>query len=533
MEVIKKEFKLSAGSVDEISDLITEFCMSVKTEKKDMLRYRLSVEECLLHWLSRGDEGHAVTVSLGRRLMVPYIRLEESGEASNPYADINGEYGTFSDSILVSLNLSPEYSYEKGANVVSYRLKRKSPGQITRLCSVIAAAVIVGLLGMVVLPAGIREAALDGLIMPLYRTFFSLLSCIAGPMIFLSVAWGIYGIGDAATLGKVGKTMMAKYAGVTFLAAMLATVFFPILGPGLSDGSGGSTQLASITELILGIFPPNIVEPFQTNNTLQIIFLAFVVGLALLFLSHQTRTVAQTIEQANLLVQFLMGIISKFVPFVILLVIINMMWSGTIAALSSVWKFLLALIAGLVLCEVIVFMYTSTKLHVRIPVLIRKSMPTYLICLATASSAAAFGTIAETCEKRFGIEKSLVRFGIPLGMVMCKPCTAINNILLVFFFASRFDVECSAGWIISAVIVSFMLAIAMPPIPGGATIMYSMLYTQMGIPQEALAITLAIDAVSDFVITSTAMPTLQLVLVNVASKLGMIDEKTLRSADAD
>ena len=63
--------------------------------------------------------------------------------------------------------------------------------------------------------------------------------------------------------------------------------------------------------------------------------------------------------------------------------------------------------------------------------------------------------------------------------------------------------------------------------------MYSMLYTQMGIPQEALAITLAIDAVSDFVITSTAMPTLQLVLVNVASKLGMIDEKTLRSADAD
>ena len=228
-----------------------------------------------------------------------------------------------------------------------------------------------------------------------------------------------------------------------------------------------------------------------------------------------------------------MGIISKFVPFVILLVIINMMWSGTIAALSSVWKFLLALIAGLVLCEVIVFMYTSTKLHVRIPVLIRKSMPTYLICLATASSAAAFGTIAETCEKRFGIEKSLVRFGIPLGMVMCKPCTAINNILLVFFFASRFDVECSAGWIISAVIVSFMLAIAMPPIPGGATIMYSMLYTQMGIPQEALAITLAIDAVSDFVITSTAMPTLQLVLVNVASKLGMIDEKTLRSADAD
>lgn len=530
MDDVRKEFKLSAGSVDEISDLITEFCTSVKTDKKDILRYRLSAEECLLHWLANGDEGHTVTVSLGRRLMVPFIRLEEIGPADNPYADTNEEYGTFADSILVSLNLSPEYSYEKGANVVSYKLKRKSPGQITRLCSVIAAAVIVGLLGMVVLPPGVREAALDGLIMPLYDTFFSILSCIAGPMIFLSVAWGIYGMGDAATLGRVGKTMMVRYASVTFLAAAFSVVFFPILGPGLSGGSGGSTQLASITELILGIFPPNIVEPFQTSNTLQIIFLAFVIGLALLYLSKQTRTVAQTIEQANLLVQFLMGIISKLVPFVIFFVIINMMWSGTITALGSVWKFILALLAGLMLYAAIVVLYTSSKLHVSSKVLISKCVPTYLICLATASSAAAFSTMIETCEKRFGIEKSLVKFGVPLGIVMCKLCTAINDMLLVFFFASKYGVECSAGWIVAAVVVSTMLAIAVPPIPGGGTIAYSMLYMQMGIPQEALAITLAIDAVTDFVITSTDIPLVQLVLVNIASKLGMIDEKTLRSA---
>lgn len=160
MEVVKKGFQLNAVSVDEISDLITEFCTSINTGEENMLRYRLSVEECLLYWLSTGDEGHTVTVSIGKRLMVPFIRLEETGEAHNPYAEMNGEYGTFSDSILVSLDLSPDYSYENGANVVSYRLKRKSPGQVARLCSMIAAAVIVGTLGMVVLPPGVREAAL-------------------------------------------------------------------------------------------------------------------------------------------------------------------------------------------------------------------------------------------------------------------------------------------------------------------------------------------------------------------------------------
>lgn len=533
MENIKKEYKLTSNSVDEISDLVTEFCMAVKADKKDMLRYRLSVEECLLHWLSKGDEGHSVVLMLGKRMMVPFIKVEEQGAASNPYAnrlaDKAVEYGNFADSILVGLGLNPEYSYERGANVVSYRLKRKQPGQITKLCISVVAAVLIGSLGMVLLPEGVRETVLVSAIVPLYNTFFKILSCIAGPMIFMSVAWGIYGMGDTATLSRVGKTMMLRFLGITFLASLLATIYFPFIGPGLSDKSGGSGQLNSIVELVLGIFPQNIVEPFQTSNTLQIIFLAFVIGLAMLFLGGQTRSVAKAIEQTNVLVQFLMGLVSKLVPYVIFLVIINMIWSGTINSLASVWKYILALLIGIVACLSVAFIYTSIKQRVSIADLIRLSMPTYLIALATASSAAAFSTMVETCEKKFGIDKSLVRFGIPLAIVMSKPCTAINDMILVFYFAEKYDVECSVGWIVTAVFVSAMLAISVPPIPGGATIAYSMLYAQMGIPNEALAITIAIDVVTDFIVTSSCVTIDQLTLLNVASSLGMVDEKVLHS----
>jgi Na+/H+-dicarboxylate symporter len=115
-------------------------------------------------------------------------------------------------------------------------------------------------------------------------------------------------------------------------------------------------------------------------------------------------------------------------------------------------------------------------------------------------------------------------------MVMHKPITAIYNTLLMFFFANRFGVSCSIGWICVAVFISAIVSIATPPIPGGGAIAYSVLFSQMGIPEAALAVALAIDLIMDFVITAMEMYVLPLALINISSGLGLIDTDTLRSA---
>ena len=48
-------------------------------------------------------------------------------------------------------------------------------------------------------------------------------------------------------------------------------------------------------------------------------------------------------------------------------------------------------------------------------------MPTMLIGLATASSAAAFRVNMKTCRSKYGIDDRICSFGVPLGMVMSKP----------------------------------------------------------------------------------------------------------------
>ena len=74
------------------------------------------------------------------------------------------------------------------------------------------------------LPVSLREGLLQYLLTPIYDTFFDLLGAVAGPMVFLSVAWGIYGIGDTATFGRIGKRMISHFLLGSFLISTICTV---------------------------------------------------------------------------------------------------------------------------------------------------------------------------------------------------------------------------------------------------------------------------------------------------------------------
>ena len=143
-------------------------------------------------------------------------------------------------------------------------------------------------------------------------------------------------------------------------------------------------------------------------------------------------------------------------------------------------------------------------------------------------TAACFGSNVTACEEKFGVDSSLVRFGVPLGMVVHKPVTAIYNMALICFFAGQYSVACSPTWLVAGVLICALLAVAVPPIPGGGTMAYSLLFLQMGIPADALALALALAVVMDFLLTALEMFLLPLMLTNIAGRLAMLDRETLR-----
>ena len=528
LETVSRKFQLTAEACDEISDLIISFCDAAGVDPNDTTRYRLSAEDCLMHWLDRGFEGHDVILQTGTRFGVPLMILEAEGPPEDPNAVENEDFGAYCGSVLVSLNLKPEFSYTDGVNRVTFRMKRKSRNQLVMLAAVVISALAVGFLGLL-LPGQIRGKIMSGLLEPLYDAFLNLLGCVAGPLVFISVTWGIYGIGDMETLGRVGKKLILRFARVMLVAGCFAVLCFPLLGPGLTTGAGQGGKLSGLTEMVLGVIPSNIVDPFASGNMMQIIFLAVATGIGLLYLGRRTETVAKVVDQLNALVSLLMRVIGKLVPAAIFLVLVVMVWSRSLETLGNVWKFLAVYAGAVLVFTALMVLWTAWRRKVNPWLLIRKSSRVFMLALSTASETATFAASVDTCENRFGIDSSLVSFGLPLGTMMHCPVLTIYYLTVIFFFAGRYGVACSPIWLAVSVFVAIVMAVAAPPVPGGSAVVFAVLFAQMGIPLEAVTPALAIDALMDHFIVAFEQMLIPMSLINASAKLGMLKTEVLRA----
>ncbi len=523
-----KQFTLSPVACDEISAEVIKYCDSIGTDRKDVQRYRLFVEDCLLFWLDNGCEGKKIKLVTGRRIRRNIIRIEMEGESINPLEEGLEGFGSFCNGILSSLNLKPDYSYSGNKNRLEFNVQKKSMGMFAIMGISIISAILIGVLGKFFVPYDVLSFIRDIIINPINVLFYKVLGCVAGPMIFLSVCWGIYGIGDVETFGRIGKKILLSFIGLTFSSTLFGAVFSFLFFSNMGFGTGAGTQFQSVMDLITGIIPSNIFDPFINGNILQIIFLGLIIGMALLVLGKQSKTIVSAVEQLNSIVNLIMGIIGKTIPYVIIVVIVELIWSDAIDNLLSTWKVLAIMLLGFVIMGSWYLIKVSVRQKVNIITLIKKVMPGFLVSLTTASSGAAFHTNIDTCEKKYGINPSLTGFGMPLGIVMLKPISGLYFILLMRYVADLYEIQISPTWIGFAVILCTVIAVASPPVPGGGAICYTVLLAQLGLPSEILVILLAIDMITDFVITAISTLCLQMTLINESSKLEMIDKEVLR-----
>jgi len=182
-------------------------------------------------------------------------------------------------------------------------------------------------------------------------------------------------------------------------------------------------------------------------------------------------------------------------------------------------------------CAVVMAIYTVIVcVHHRIsPILfMKKLLPTFIIALTTASSSAAFATNMETCEEKIGIDRKIINFGLPLGQSVFMPAAAVVFFSMGICMAETFHVSITAIMLVNLFIISLVLAIAAPPVPGGFAVCITILITQLGIPETAIPIVIAVSVILDFPCTATNLFCLQAELTELAGNLDMLDMGILR-----
>ncbi len=498
------KYTLNERNIDAVCKEAYAFLVRRKTNPKDLIHTKLSIEEVLLTYLSALGNDVAFFVDYGGGLTKNRIRLTVPGPSLDPFASTEAasDEDLFLSNVLSRMGQRPKWKYARGVNTVVYTPSKKSRPDWEKLLFAIVSAIVLGLASRA-LPANLSMAIRQDALSPLLGTFLGFLNAVAGPMIFLSVVWGIYSIGDASTFSEVGRRLCLRFllslCAMTALVALISLPFFNLMVGNAQSGN----QYAELYRMVLDIIPGNLFTPFSQGNTLQIMFIGVIVGLMMLMIGKDMQVVADLVEQFGYIVDGIMGFISRLIPLFVFGSLFSIMASSELGVLAAGGKFFVSALAGCALLSLFHTVIAWVKLRMTPVEWWKKTFPTFLIALTTASSSAAFAENKKTCLKQLDISPRLTNIGMPFGQLLYPPGSSVLFWFAAVSVAESNGLEVSAVWYIIAVAISVILSLASPPVPGGMTASFAILFAQLGLPASDLAVILSLTSILDFAATAT------------------------------
>lgn len=523
-------YKLSNNNIDGASDFMTQSMKKLKIDDKEITRVRLVLEEILMYYRNNLGENNSFDIKFFRSLGSARIRLKFPGRA----LDLNIADGTDDEEIITYIHrlfsINPTWHYNFACNFIDIPVNyTRRVSQAVKMLGAVICAAIVGSLGLL-LPQELRTQIAESICDPIFNTFMGLITAISGPLIFLTMVNAIASIGDIKTLSLIGRKTISRYVLLMFLSGIIFSVIGYLLY-GISSFDATQMNFSDIFSMLLNIFPNNIIQPFLDGNTVQIIFIAICVGVILLILGNRLSAISTIAEQANILTQYAMRGLAIIMPIPIFINIVSMIINGKIASLVSTLGLVVIILALWLILMLLHLLYACVKLKTRPIEYFKYASVPFIISLTTASSAASLEENISFCENKLGIDKRIARFGVPLGNAMYKMPKVGMYILLSFGFAQLYHVEITPTWIIMLTIISVMIALSSPPVPGAS--MTAVLFPRVGIPPQALGIAITMEIFFDFPGTGTTIFSIPPILAGLAKKLKMLDINKINETEPE
>ena len=531
MSNIQEEYLLDNKGINDISKSIGKWAEDMKLDLKTALRTRLTAEELLMRISNHYGEKQTGTLYTGKRFGMPYIRFRYHGDPFNPMDTSSDPLSVWGNQLLANMGQSPAWSYSSGQNELMFRFTASGPSFELLLLLSLTGAIAFGLCGSI-LPAAVVKNLSDFVLRPLSDIFLGLLNTFAGLLIFLSVVNGTLGIGNAAEFGRIGKKMIPRFLALTAIGnavALLMSRFVFALQSGETAGGGEIGE--SLLKIVLNCVPTNPVKPFYDGNSLQIVFLAMMISVVMLSVGERSANLRAVLSDSNVVIMDTIRVVCRLLPLYVFTSMTLQFWETGIDKLLMLWKPITATTVICLLFFIVKVLYTSVRLHVRTGTLIRKILAPMIVGFSTASSSSAFSIGAETCEKKLGISGQLTKIGVPIGCILYSQSAAIMFTIIACYFSESYGISVDAAWLITTWLLTTILACATPPVSGGPLACIGVMFTQLGIPGEAMALAATLGVILDFVCTGFMLGMVQIELVLQSDHLGMLDKEILSKGE--
>ena len=335
---------------------------------------------------------------------------------------------------------------------------------------------------------------------PFGQLFITLIRMVVVPLVLATIIAGAAGIHDLSKLGRVATKTLVYYFLTTGVAVgiglLLANIMQPGIGLDLSTEGLKAKQITppSLIQTLLDIVPMNPIDALAKGNMLQVIFFAVIFGFALSSLGETGKPLLRIFE--------LIGDVMIYAPIGVFGLISYTVSQHGLKVLLPLGKLILVSAIASVL-HVLICYSPLVKYVVRIPLptFFRGIFEPWLIAFTTCSSAAALPTNLQSV-RRLGASKGVASFSIPLGNTINMDGTAIYMGVAAVFAAEVYGIPLTLSDQLTVMLMGLLASIGTAGVPGAGLIMVSLVFTQIRIPLEALALIAGIDRVLDMIRTS-------------------------------
>lgn len=340
---------------------------------------------------------------------------------------------------------------------------------------------------------------------PLGTIYINLLKFMVVPVVLFSIMSGVISLNDLKKVGSVGIKTFIYYICTTALAVVIGLVvvncfkdFFPVLDSSVTSGlKYEATEAPKIMDVIVNIFPDNLLKPMVDTNMLPVIVIAIFFGAGVLAAGEKGKMIADIVDSMNEVVMKVLMMIIKLTPIGVFCLMADVVAVNGAKVVGSLALVVGVAYTGYILHLVIVYSLSAKFLASMSPIKFFKGMAAAMLTAFTTTSSNATLPVNIECCNDMGAEPEISSFVLPLGATINMDGTAIYQAVATVFIACCYGVDLTIGQMAMVVVTATLASIGTAGVSGAGMIMLSMVLLQVGLPVEGIAIIAGVDKLFD------------------------------------
>src|SRR5450631_3759383 len=364
--------------------------------------------------------------------------------------------------------------------------------------------VIIAIVASIILGAVWPQTAVK--MKPLGDGFIKLIGMMIAPIVFCIIVSGISGMGSARRVGRISVRSLVYFYIVSSLALLLGLIAGNLIptGAGLNidprsidtssiAGYVTAAKDQGVVAFLRNIIPVTMIDAFAKGAILQVVLIAVLFGVALIFLGDRASAVRNLVDQLTKVVFSIVELLIALSPIGAFGAMAFTIGRFGLHALLPRLKLILVFYGACLVFVLIVLVPIARHVGFSVFKFCRYILDEILIFLSIANSEALLPRLMEKLE-RMGVPKSVVGLVVPTGYSFNLAGSSIYFTLCVIFIAQATNTTLPLDRQIVILLIAMLMSKGATGFTGaGFVVLAGTLSALPDIPMAGLALLLGID----------------------------------------